>query len=212
MNKENYKRKWASLGTIIGVATISFLLYTSVFSNIQVKQEEGTWHVIWEGSLAEAAEASPAAGASAFLEIFFVNHSNTGTTTYDTNTSSDFETWANAHLAAGGGNAWANADAFNLQLKHSVDFDIVVRCRFNATHAWNGTMFRDSDCRVNITASGGGITIAGTVSGTNAVSKNHTTDLSYIWINTYWNNSNAGYTLAKGSTCTISEISIQAKY
>lgn len=209
MNKQNVKRKWASLGTIIGVATVSFLLYTSVFMNVQVK-DEPSWHIVWEGSLAEAAEGNPGAGASGFLEIFFTNHSSSGTTAYDTNTSSTFETWADAALAAGGGNAWASGDAFNLQLKHSTTFDVVVRCRFNRTVAHNGTMFRDADCRVNLTAAGGGINIAGTT-GTNCVSQNVTTN-DYIWINVYWNNTNAGYTLGKGQTCTITEISIQAKY
>lgn len=208
MNKQNVKRKWASLGTIIGVATVSFLLYTSVFMNIEVKDEPG-WHIVWEGSLAEAAEGDPGSGVSGFLEIFFVNHTDTESI-YARNDSSTFETWANAALAAGGGNAWANDDLFNLQLKHSTSFNIVVRCRFNRTVAFNGTMFRDADCRVNLTAAGGGITISD-VTGTNEVSQNVTTN-EYIWINVVWDNSNAGYSLGKGQTCDITEISIEAKY
>lgn len=212
MNKESYKRKWASLATIIGVITVSLLLYTSVFQNVKVVQEKDeSWHVVWEGSLAEATEATPTAGATGFLEIFFVNHTATPTTAYDTNTSSQFETWANANLGTGVGNAWANADSFNLQLKHSVLMDVVVRCRWNRTHAWNGTMFRDADCRINITASGGGITILGTASGTNVVSYNNTGG-TYIYINVVFTNGGSGYNLNKGGTCTISQISIQAKY
>lgn len=211
MDSTNVKKRSSRLGLIVGVAIIAFLLYTSVISNIQVKQKEGKWQVLWEGSLAEASEGNPGTGASGFLEIFFVNHSGSPATAYDTNTSSLMETWANANMGTGVGNAWANADSFNLQLKHSTTFDVVVRVRYNHTHAWDGVKFVDADTRVNITASGGGVTISGTVSGTNVVSYNNT-GMAYIWINVYWTNGGAGYQLTKGGTCTVSSISIQAKY
>lgn len=211
MNLNNVKRKGINLGIIFFVALVTFILYTSVISNVKIKQDDGTWHVVWEGSLAQAVEADPGAGASGFLEIFFVNHTATPATAYAINTSSNFETWANANLGTGVGNAWANADDFNLQLKHSTAFDVVVRVRYNKTHAWNGTAFLAGDTRVNITASGGGVTISGATSGTNVESYNNT-GMDYIWINVYWNNTVDGYQLSKGGTCAISQISIQAKY
>jgi hypothetical protein len=169
------------------------------------------WHIIWQGNLVDAAEAVLGSGPSGFLEIFFVNHSATPLTAYDTNNSASFETWADAHIAATGSHAYANADNFNLELRHSVAFDVVVRVRFNRTHAWDGAKFIGADTRVNVTVSGGGVTISGLVSGTNVVSYNNTGE-QYIWINVYWNGAGAGYTLLKGQTCVISQISIQARY
>lgn len=209
------KRKGSRLGFIVFVGIVTFILYTSVISNVKVREKDGTWQVVWEGSLAEAVEADPGAGASGFLEIFFLNHTATPTTAYDDNVSSHFETWCNASLdvdgAGAGYYAYANADEFNLQLKHSVLMDVVVRVRYNKTHAWNGTAFVGADCRVNITASGGGITILASASGTNVISYNNSGG-TYIYINVVFNNGGAGYTLAKGGTCTISQVSIQAKY
>jgi hypothetical protein len=211
MDFTNVKKKASRLGLIVFVGLVTFILYTSVLSNVKVTEKEGIWQVIWEGSLAEASEATPPAGETAFLEIFFVNHSATPATAYDDNTSSVYETWANANLGTGTGNAWANADDFNLQLKHSVAFDVVVRVRYNKTHAWNGTAFIDGDTRVNVTASGGGVTISGATAGTNVVTYNNTGQ-DFIWIDVYWTNGGAGYQLNKGGTCVISQISIQAKY
>jgi hypothetical protein len=209
MNKEYFKKRGVHLAVICGVFCVSFMIAAQMYT--PTLKYEPTWHIVWEGSLAEAAEGNPGAGASGFLEIFFINHSAAPATAYDDNTSGTYETWANANLGSGVGNAWANADAFNLQIKHSVAMDVVVRARWNRTNAFNGTMFRGADCRINITASGGGITISGATSGTNVVSKNTSTN-DFIWINVYWNNAAAGYVLSKGGTCTISMISIQAKY
>lgn len=209
------RKTFSGKGLVVGLVITMLIGYFTLPHPVIKEEKEKTWHVVWEGTLAEATEADPGAGASGFLEIFFVNHSNTGTTTYLTNVSSDMEDWCNASLDVDGTGtgyyAYAIADNFNLQLKHSTALDIVIRVRFNKTHAWNGTDFVDADTRVNITASGGGITILGTTSGTRAVTRNDTSD-DYIWINNYWNNSNAGYQLQKGGTCSITSISIQAKY
>jgi hypothetical protein len=214
MNKENIKRRWSSIATIIGIFLICFVL---VFQVPQPRLKTvPTWHVIWEGSLAEATEANPGAGASGFLEIYFINHTATPTTAYDTNTSSLFETWCNASLDADGAagttnHAYATADNFNLTVKWGVAMDVVCRARWNRTHAYDGSKFIGSDCRINITMAGGGITILGTTSGTNCISENQT-DETYIWINVYWTNGGAGYVLNKNGISLVSQISIQAKY
>ena len=217
-DKETFFRKaGVSWATVVGVMVIVFMFVTQMIPiPVLVQEDDKTWHVIWEGSLAEATEAALGEGASGFLEIFFVNHTATPATAYDTNVSSQIEGWCNTSLDADGAagttnHAYAIADAFRLQVKHSTLMDVVVRVRFNRTHAWNGTMFHPADCRVNITASGGGITILGTVSGTNVVTGN-STGYGALYLNVYWDNAAAGYQLSKGQECSISSISIQAKY
>jgi len=212
MNKEKIKKSSVKLATVLAVVLICLSLYTFVFMNVKVDK---TWHVTWEGSLAEATEASLTAGASQFLEIFFLNHTATPWTAYDDNVSSHFETWCNVSLDADGAagttnHAYANADNFNLTLKWGTAMDIVIRCRWNKTHAWDGAQFLNSSCRINLTTTGGGIVITGET-GVNVVSRNDTSD-DFIWINVYWDNSGAGYTLAKNGVCMLSTISIQAKY
>jgi hypothetical protein len=215
MNKENIKKKGGHIAIIFFVGLVTLLLYTSVFSNIKIK-DEPQWHILWEGSLAEATEANPGAGASGFLEIFFCNHSADPANAYNDNVSSNFETWCNTSLDADGAagtvnHAYAAADNFNLTVKSLTVMDVVCRARWNRTHAYDGTKFIGDNCRINITMAGGGITILGTTSGTNVISENQT-DETYIWINVYWNNAHAGYQLNPNSISLVSQISIQAKY
>jgi len=214
MNKEILKKRGVHWGILFGVMAVTFLLSTQMIPTPRLEQEP-TWHVLWEGSLAEATEADPGAGASGFLEIFFVNHSAIPWDAYDTNTSSSMEGWCNTSLDADGAagttnHAYSAADNFNLTVQWGETMDIVIRARWNRTHAYDGSKFINGSCRINLTTTGGGIVIAGTT-GDNIETSNET-DHTYIWINVYWDNAGAGYTLNKNGVCMIQTISIQAKY
>jgi len=201
--KKGYKKAGVSLGTVAGVAIVATLLILTG-PTPRIVNEDGVWQIVWGGNLVSAAENDPGAGASGFLEIFFVNHTATPTTTYTQNTSATIEGWCTAANLG-----FASADEFNVEIAHSVTFDIVVRVRFNQTHAHNGSDFVDGDTRVNITCSGD-LTIAD-VTGTNVVSHNDSA-LDYIWINVYWDNGGAGYSINKDETFDVDEISIEAKF
>lgn len=212
MKKENKivkgKKAGVRLGLVVGLVIAMFLVYAT-FPTPELVMDEETeqWNIVFKGSIAEAAESNPGAGASGFLEIFFTNHSGSPATAYSENTSATLESWCVANMP--GKTPYASADSYNLELDHSVAFDIVVKVRFNKTHAWNGSAFIDGDTRVNITFSGGGVVIAD-VTGTNVVVRNDTSD-QFIWVNVYWA-AGAGYDLDKSGTSTNSEISIEARY
>ena len=214
MNKEYFKKRGMRWATLVFIFVAIFTLSTQMIPTPKLEQEP-TWHILWEGSLAEATEADPGSGASGFLEIFFLNHSADPSNAYNDNVSSNFESWCNTSLDADGAtgttnHAYATADNFNLTVQWGEVMDIVIRARWNKTHAWDGAKFINGSCRINLTTTGGGIVIAG-VTGTNIVSNNDTAH-TYIWINCYWNNAHAGYTLDKNGICKITQISIQAKY
>lgn len=203
------KRKGIRLGVVVGVfVVVMFALYSIPKPTMKY---EPSWHVVWEGTLAEASEANPGSGASGFLEIFWINHTATPATAYLQNTSATLEAWCVANMP--GKTPYASADNFNVQIASNKLFDIVVRCRWNKTNAFDYSLsqFVGSDVRVNISASGGGITINGATSGVNVESLNNSAK-DYLWTNTYWNNGGSGYYIQKGTTCTVTYISIQARY
>lgn len=203
--KEGTKKATIKLGIISGIV-IAILFTASLMTPEPVIEEKQVrWRIIYRGAV--AGEADPGDNESGFLEIFFINHTVTPNTAYDVNASATLETWCVANMT--GKTPYATADNFNTSLQHSVNFNIIVRCRFNKTHAWDGAMFHNTSCRVNITLTGD-ITISD-VTGTNIETRNDTSE-SYIWINTYWDNSGNGYILWKDETADITEISIEAKY
>ena len=203
--KKDYRKAGVRWGTIFGIMIVVFMLVTRMIPTPVLEHDDKSWHIVWRGSLAQAAEGTPTGGG--FLEFFMLNHSATPATAYDDNVSGNFETWATAN--SGG---YVNADAFNMHIAHSTAFDLVCRVRFNKTHCWNagGGYFDGSRTRVNVTTSGGGITIADST-GTNVESANNS-GYTYIWINVYWNNAGAGYQLNAGGNCTVAEFSIEAEY
>jgi len=206
------------IGLIIIGAVAGMMYLPSVHDSIYQQPKITTaWHLI-DVLNPLAAEGNPGAGASGFIEIYFVNHTVTPNTAYAHNTSSDFETWANANVAASGYNAWANADNFLCQLKYGVLFDIVVRVRWNKTHAWDGAKFIGANVRVNITLTGFGTAGMTDIVGTGIVSYNNTGAWA-IWENWYWQDADGGtgvgFSILKGSPWTankITEIKIWAKY
>lgn len=222
--KSFYKKAGVSFGIIVSVFVIGMFLTTQVLPFTKLMRDSNdtmkiggfdtyipTWHVIWQGSLAEAAEANPGTGKSGFLEIFWINHTATPATAFLQNNSATLEAWCVANMP--GKTPYASADSFNVQIASNVGFDIVVRCRWNKTNCWDYSkgMFIGTDIRVNISVSGGGITIAGTTSGTNVMSRNNTGE-NYLWTNTYWQNGGNAYYIQKGATSTVASISLQARY
>jgi len=170
-----------------------------------------SWHIVFEGSLAEALEANPGTGKTGFLEIFWINHTTTPTVTYKQNISSILENWCVVNMP--GLTPYASIDNFDVTISGSSSFDILARTRWNKTNAWdyNKAIFDVTAVRVNISTSGGGITIPLTTSGTNIASRNNTGE-NYLWVNTYWNNGGSGYYIQRNAVCVVTQIRLEALY
>jgi hypothetical protein len=217
MNKESFNKGGVRLAVIYGSFIVAALivLMQALPSPRLMTDEQGFSYIGWGDNVVSATEATPTAGASSILEIFFVNHSGTGATAYDTNTSSLFETWANASLdpdAAGTTYYAYTIDVLDgtfttLTVKWGVDTDIVVRYRGNVTNAKNGTIFNAANCRIKMNATGGGMTTLTSQVLSQAISKN-TSTCGYIWINAYYNIG----TLNKGGTYTITNIKLEFNF
>lgn len=157
----------------------------------------------WNPSLIPlGAEASQA--GSGFLGIYFCNHTASPDTAYKYNSSILFENWSNDN-----GFGYAHIDSFDLTFTSTDAFDIVVRCKFNQSMGpWNGSGWRDTWVRVNITLSDG--VVISDETGTWIESYNSSSSLSYYG-NVYWDNSGSGYTLSAGDLANIVEVSIETK-
>jgi hypothetical protein len=161
------------------------------------------------------AEGDPGAGASGFLEIFYMNISSQTGTGYGLNTSSTHETWCDANMPSASPNAWANADNYEISsFESEKTFIIMVRVRYNKTHAWETDHFNGADCDTQITVTCDDWAVGSNinnVSGTAYETRNNTGE-DYIWINFVWDNSGTGYQIADDATLTNSEIYIEAKF
>lgn len=222
MNKESFKKgggKLAIISFVFIVASLLVLTQALPLPRLVTDEETGFSHIGWGDNVVSATEATPTAGASSILEIFFVNHSASPATAYDTNTSSEFETWANASLdpdAAGTTYYAYTIDVLDvtfttLTVKWGVDTDMVIRYRGNVTNAKNATIFDATDCRIKVNASGGGmadLTNGGSGTVFSQVISQNSSSNSFIWINAYYNIG----TLAKGGTYTIDNIKLEFNY
>ena len=204
MNEKRQKRIKA--GIIIGLVLIATVVFSSVVIKEGTNPETGKATMKIDMSTA-VAEYSPGGGAveSGWLEIYAYPHAAVPATTYAENTSATLEA---ASLA------YADADDWSETLVSETSFDLVVRGRWNKTHAWNFDQFEDIRCRIKMTvtcddwAVGSNI---GDVEGTLVVSRNDTSD-DFIYANVYWNNAASGYQIKDGATLTVSEISIEGEF
>jgi len=203
MKKEkNWKAR--VLKPILLVGIITGIIWASAGPYPKLLQDEGkSWHVLWEGSFVEAAEADPGAGNSGILEVFIYPHDGDPGTTYAENNSATLE-------AASYG--WANADDSEIDIPHSTEFDIVIRVRGNATHCKRDTDWHHTDLKVEISSDANlNPQISGLTEMTGVVSRNDSGD-PYLWMNFYINNAGSGYTIAKSATAEIDNIKFSAYY
>ncbi|MDH7506267.1 MAG: hypothetical protein QHH15_00565 [Candidatus Thermoplasmatota archaeon] len=181
------------IGFICGISIVAML-------DTSLKPPLKTWHVVSEfkPGFPLGDEANPVGGG--ILEIFFHPHSSTPGTTYAVNDSSVLESASYA---------WANADNFNLEIPHTVTFDVVVRVRGNRTQCWRNNMWWDSDLKVEWTCADFGVSTDTLMTG--VVTANNT-GYSYLYMNWYDNNNGAGFSLSKDEIVNIQSIKFSAYY
>jgi len=209
--ENKYLKAGISVGVVIGVVfCVGIIIGSNIVDMVTpTVEKERRWQMVYIWT--PLAEGDPGAGASGFLEVFFINHSASPTTCYDENSSTTLEGWCTA-----AGLGYNTTDDFYQEIASEVSFDIVVRCRFNKTHVWESTKFIDSraDCQITTTCTSwaDGENDANTSATNRVVSRNNTGE-DYIWINFVWNaDDNNGYQINDGATLTVTEIYIEAQY
>jgi hypothetical protein len=211
MKKENIKKAGIFTGILVCfVAAIMLLSNINISNDVDEQRFQPVY--VWTPL---GAEGDPGAEESGFLEIIYMNISSTDGTGYGVNDSSTLESWATANMPTTTPNPYANADNYDLQSFQSEQtFVILVRVRYNKTHAWETDKFIDTDCDCQITVTCTSWAVGSNInnaSGTAYVSQNSTDD-PYIWINWVWDNSGTGYQIADDSVLTNSEIYIEARF
>jgi hypothetical protein len=147
-----------------------------------------------------AADGDPGAGESGMLEIFIYPHQTDPNTTYQSN------------LTAAA--AYANRSTWNGSCTGDVPyaptkFDIVIKVRYNTTHAYNSSAsaWDGTFVRANITCSDLGI------AENTSMHKIHILNASdYMYVNYYVNNTVAGFNISHGQTINVTYVKIEAYY
>ena len=185
-------------GMLVLTDTNKAIVENSIVRNMK---SDASWHLI-----PLATEGNPGAGAGGILEVFFINY--TAGTIPDRNSSATLESWSDSI----GWNGWNNSDNFRQKCNIS-KFYIVVRVRGNATQCNRTTFWQDTDLRVRWTCAD--LSIGADTVMERVVTQNGTG--SYLWVNFYDDNGNAGFNLDKSNTwpdnpVNITSIKFEAYY
>jgi hypothetical protein len=204
MNNEYNIKKRAGfrVGLIVALVIGVTFSYATFFQNVKIVNDEHTksWHVIWEGSLADAAEANPGASAGGILEVFITNHTATPATTYNTN------------LTEAAALGWAGADDSQINLAYGTYFDIVIKVRGNATQCQRGATWWDSDLKVELSSDTGLVPQIGNLTPATGCIIVNASSNSFLWMNFYIQGAGSGYYINKGATAQVTTIKFSAYY
>lgn len=190
--------------TIVGVLFIAGILFGAYSINMLYSEPEqkNIEKIESKGKLVIDLGEYTGAGAdeTTWLEIFAMPHVDNPASVYNDNTTANLE--ASAY-------AYADTDGWSDDLIANTAFDIVVRVRYNETHAKDPGGWNQDRTRVNITISGDE-----TESDTNmtiVVTQNNSA-FTFFYANYYLSNSGAGYQISSDGTITVDQIKIWAKY
>lgn len=176
-----------AIGVVVGIVLVANMNPTELIQSLGQKG----WQTI------ATAEGNPGAGASGVLQIYIYPHQAAPATAYQANLSN-----ASAYGHTDNLNTSAGTD-----VPYDTAFDIVVKCRFNTTHAYNttGTKWMDSWVRGNITCANLGITAYSAMTWVQI-----TNTSEYMWGNFYINNGGAGYEISRGQSINVTLFRIQS--
>jgi len=176
---------------------------------LQVDEDTGEWHIVWEGNLASAAEANPGTGASGFLSVYFHPHQATPHASYFENSSSNLESNCTTNSLG-----FANADDTEVDLAHSTTFDVVVRARGNVSNCQVGGTWFDTNLKVQWTSASLAVSADTELSlvGGNASATSNDSAFTYMYMNFWDDNGGTGYTISQDQSLEITSIKLLAYY
>ncbi len=206
---EEVKMKHKSILVITLMVAAIFVSWSAM---TPVLVEHGLLSREWQ-TIVSAVDAPLTDDENGLVDILIVNHTDEPHLIYDANlTSTNSTTYGSLNTV--------NGSAGNY-IPHTVRFDIVIKCRFNTTLAYNGTgnVWQWADdwpkdgatserlwVSCNITC--GDLTIT----AQNMSGMEITNCSSYIWINFYVNNSGVGYQITHGMPVNVTNVDIRAFY
>ena len=146
------------------------------------------------------ADGNPGAGESGMVRLMIYPHDADPGTTYASNLTND--------AAYAYGNTWNTSLTGDVPYAPTT-FDIVVKARFNTTHAyssgnttwmlsWVNSTIRCPDLSIN--------------ANTTMTKVQITTNENYMWVHFYMNNGGAGYTRTHGVTTNVTHTRIRAYF
>ena len=211
MHKEfNIGKAGVFTGLLVCVVSL-LIVWANLPSEIIVEKD---WQVVQVWSPL-GAEGNPGAGASGFLEIYFMNLSTWTSGGYGVNTTATLEGWCNANMPTASPNAWASADNFEItSFESEKTFVIGTKWRWNDTHAKDGANWFGNDTNVKITVTCDNWVVGANINNVsgNMIESSNNSAYTYLYTITWWTNGGVGYQIADDATLTIAEIYGEAKF
>ena len=202
MKKEATYKEYAIKGSAVTLLTIGLVVGMLVISNsspvpTEVVEQVRQWQ---KDVLHPVGDNDPGVGNSGVLRVYIYKHQANPATAYASN------------LTAPSANVYAYGDTNNTHIgsivPYNTAFDIVVKVRWNKTHAFNETshVWEHSWVRGNITCAAFGL--SDDAMGEQNISG--TTNDVYIWMHYYWNNAGVGETISRGQNVTSCSFTFDA--
>jgi len=181
---------------IVSILSVDNTIDEKIIEEIIIPEKPRTWHEL-------GSDASPGAGDSGVINVYIYPHSADPGTDYATNLT---EGAAYAHFDG----TPSLDEALDGNVPYDTEFDIVVRCRYNNTHAYNSTtpgwdmtyvkaLMTCADLSIGADTEMSEVQVA-------------TAGTTYMWVQFYVNNAAAGYTIAHGETVNVTSFKQQAYY
>jgi len=190
---KEYKNKLVggAMFTLIVFGVASGLIIANTPMGIEKPVVSRTWN--------DVATGDPGAGASGMTLIFVYPHQAVPGTAYATNLSTAA---AYAHR-----NTWNGT--LTGDVPYDTEFDIVIKARFNVSHAYNTTSSNWDTSYVKALITSADLGIGADTDMTVVHTANNSV---YMWVQFYINNGGAGYTRTHGLTTNVTSVKLQAFY
>jgi len=195
--------------TLTGIGLIVAMLYLGSVGNVVEKQYidmERFW-------LQAFGDANPGVGASGVLRVYIVRHQDNGTEWYASHNITINES---VYIYGDYNNSYLNNSSVGVDqdVPYNTAFDIVVKVRWNQTHAWNSTaptswewIWVNAFCNASVL----GIATA-EMSEANITDATPGGQGTFAFAHYYLNNSNNGYTISRGQNVTSCSFNFNAYF